>query len=199
MRQDYFEYVPQFKLVISGNHRPAIRNVDKAMRRRFNLIPFSVQISDGEKDLKLPEKLKAEYPGILQWMIEGCLEWQRVGLAAPKVVTDATDQYMQNENTIANWVEENCELGPNAECPRTVLYANFCKWAEEANEYTPKAREFYKRLADEYGCGETKDTGVRKMTGIKLNKIQEDAMNFMNFNTAGPQRTYGSHRGGPST
>ena len=40
MRQDFFTYVPQFKLLIAGNHRPALRNVDEAARRRFNIVPF---------------------------------------------------------------------------------------------------------------------------------------------------------------
>jgi putative DNA primase/helicase len=81
MRQDFFGYLPQFKLVIAGNHKPGLRSVDEAIRRRFNLIPFTVTIPPDERDLKLADKLKPEWPGILQWMIDGCLEWQRIGLA----------------------------------------------------------------------------------------------------------------------
>ena len=79
MRQDYFEFTPQFKLVIAGNHKPGLRSVDEAIRRRFNLIPFTVAIPPAERDERLTEKLKAEWPGILAWMIEGCLDWQRHG------------------------------------------------------------------------------------------------------------------------
>ena len=35
MRQDFFTYTPQFKLFIAGNHKPGLRNVDEAIRRRF--------------------------------------------------------------------------------------------------------------------------------------------------------------------
>jgi putative DNA primase/helicase len=86
MRQDFFEYVPQFKLLIAGNHKPGLRTVDEAIRRRFNLIPFVVTIPLPERDLKLSEKLEAEWPGILQWMIDGCLAWQHTGLQAPVIV-----------------------------------------------------------------------------------------------------------------
>jgi putative DNA primase/helicase len=72
MRQDFFEYVPQFKLLIAGNHKPGLRSVDEAIRRRFNLVPFTVTIPPEERDEGLPEKLKAELPGILAWMIRGC-------------------------------------------------------------------------------------------------------------------------------
>ena len=60
MRQDFFEFTPQFKLVIAGNHKPAIRNVDEAMRRRLHLIPFTVTIPPAQRDKTLPERLLAE-------------------------------------------------------------------------------------------------------------------------------------------
>jgi putative DNA primase/helicase len=98
MRQDFFEYVPQFKLIIAGNHKPGLRSVDEAIRRRFHLIPFTVTIPPDERDHELDGKLRAEWPGILAWMIEGCLEWQRVGLAPPKAVTTATAAYLAGED-----------------------------------------------------------------------------------------------------
>jgi putative DNA primase/helicase len=82
MRQDFFEYRPAFKLIIAGNHKPSLRSVDEAIRRRFHLIPFSITIPPEERDPDLAEKLKDERPAILAWLIEGCLEWQTVGLKA---------------------------------------------------------------------------------------------------------------------
>jgi putative DNA primase/helicase len=72
MRQDFFEYVPQFKLVIAGNHKPSIRNVDEAMKRRLHLIPFTVTIPPERRDGRLTEKLLKERDGILAWAVEGC-------------------------------------------------------------------------------------------------------------------------------
>ena len=77
MRQDFFEFTPQFKLVIAGNHKPGLRSVDEAIRRRFNLVPFTVTIPTEKRDKELSEKLKPEWSGILQWMIDGCLAWQK--------------------------------------------------------------------------------------------------------------------------
>ena len=76
MRQDDFEYLPQFKLFFSGNHKPGLRSVGEAMRRRVNMILFDVVIPKDERDPYLGEKLEDEGPGILQWMIDGCLDWQ---------------------------------------------------------------------------------------------------------------------------
>ena len=68
MRQDFFEFEPAFKLIITGNHKPGLRSVDEAMRRRFHLIPFAAKIPAEKRDPKLIEKLNAELPGILTWM-----------------------------------------------------------------------------------------------------------------------------------
>ena len=63
MRCDFFEYLPTFKLFISGNHKPALRSVTPAIRRRFHLIPFAVRIPDSERDDDLKDKLRAEWDG----------------------------------------------------------------------------------------------------------------------------------------
>jgi putative DNA primase/helicase len=65
MRQDFFTFLPLFKLFIAGNHKPGLRGVDEAMRRRLNLIPFTVTISVADRDVQLADKLKPEMPGIL--------------------------------------------------------------------------------------------------------------------------------------
>jgi hypothetical protein len=76
MRQDFFEYLPQFKLAVMGNHKPSLKTVDVAIKARINMIPFDVYIPPAERDPNLEAKLKTEWPGIMQWLIEGCLEWQ---------------------------------------------------------------------------------------------------------------------------
>jgi putative DNA primase/helicase len=99
MRCDFFDFVPKFKLWIVGNHKPSLDNVDEAMRRRMLLVPFTVRIPPEERDPDLPEKVKAEWPAILRWAIDGCLKWQRIGLAPPKIVTEATDEYTSSNGS----------------------------------------------------------------------------------------------------
>jgi putative DNA primase/helicase len=103
MRGDFFEFIPQFKLMISGNHKPTLRNVDEAIRRRLHLIPFTVTIPPEERDRDLADKLRAEWPGILQWAIDGSLEWRRVGLLPPEAVQHATEDYLQAEDDVLSW------------------------------------------------------------------------------------------------
>ncbi|MCK4150568.1 phage/plasmid primase, P4 family, partial [Ralstonia pseudosolanacearum] len=94
MRQDFFEFFPQFKLFVAGNHKPAIRNIDEAMKRRLHLIPFTVTVPPERRDKNLQQKLLAERDGILAWAVQGCLDWQRLGrLDPPQQVLDATEEY----------------------------------------------------------------------------------------------------------
>ncbi len=114
MRQDDFEYIPKFKLFFSGNHKPGLRSVGEAMRRRVNMIPFAVIIPKDERDPHFGDRLEDEWPGILQWMIDGCLDWQERGLAPPEAVTQATDDYFTAQDSFSNWIEDRCERDPNA-------------------------------------------------------------------------------------
>ncbi|HET9067612.1 MAG TPA: hypothetical protein VFN28_03125 [Amaricoccus sp.] len=91
MRQDGFTFRPQFKLMLVGNHRPGLRNVDDAIRRRFNLVPFTRK--PRQLHLDLEDKLRAEWPGNLRSMIAGCLDWQSDGLRRPASVAAATEGY----------------------------------------------------------------------------------------------------------
>ena len=113
MRQDFFEYTPQFKLVIAGNHKPSIRNVDEAMRRRLHLIPFTVTIAPDKRDGKLTEKLLLERDGILAWAVAGCLRWQREGLQQPPAVVAATDEYFEAEDAVGEFLDEECFQSAN--------------------------------------------------------------------------------------
>jgi putative DNA primase/helicase len=148
MRQDFFEFVPQFKLMIGGNHKPTLKTVDEAIKRRFHLVPFDVTIPEERRDKKLMDKLQTELPGILWWMIEGCLEWQRKGLSPPKSVTKATAEYLEAQDALSAWIDERCARDPMAETNRTSLFADWSLWASNAGEDAGNAKTFYQRLED---------------------------------------------------
>ena len=146
MRQDFFQYVPSFKLVIAGNHKPGLRSVDEAMRRRFNLIPFAVTIPPRERDQQIGDKLKAEWPGILAWMIEGCIAWQQEGLSPPAAVTAATSAYLDLQDAIAAWIDDQCDRNPAAWERTKILFASWKAWAERSGEVCGDTKTFRDRL-----------------------------------------------------
>ena len=146
MRMDFFTYVPQFKLMIAGNHRPGLRNVDEAIRRRFHLIPFDVTIAAAERDEALPDKLRAEWPGILAWMIDGCLLWQERGLAPPVAVQDATADYLAAEDAMGLWMEECCTQTSTFYATSGALFGSWKAWAEAAGEQAGSQKRFSQAL-----------------------------------------------------
>lgn len=142
MRQDFFTFEPRFKLLIAGNHKPGLRNIDEAIRRRFNLIPFAVKIPVAERDQNLPEKLRAEWPGILKWAIQGCLDWQQQGLSPPKAVRDATAEYLDAEDALGLWIAECCTTDSSLHGSATELFNSWRDWAEAAGEQPGSQRRF---------------------------------------------------------
>lgn len=167
MRQDYFEYTPVFKLIVAGNHKPGLRTVDEAMRRRFNLLPFTVTIPASERDPELIEKLSEEWGAILQWMIEGCLAWQAQGLNAPRVVTEATESYLAAEDVLARWIDDRCNLGSNGWEAASVLFADWRQWAESNGEFIGSQKRFSEQLAAR-GFKQFRSRVARGFQGISL-------------------------------
>lgn len=151
MRQDFFEFTPQFKLFISGNHKPRLRSVDEATSRRFQVIPFTVTIPPEERDKGLEQKLKSEWPGILAWMIEGCLLWQRDGLKPPAAVRTSTSSYFDEEDTVLRWFDERCEADSSARTASSEAYESFASWATGARELVLSQKAFSERLAARAG------------------------------------------------
>ena len=184
MRQDFFTYSPQFKLNIAGNHKPGLRGVDAAIRRRFNLVPFTVTIE--HPDPKLVEKLQEEWPGILQWAITGCLAWQREGLNPPAAVRNATDAYLGDEDSVARWIEDCCIIGDcNLWAASGALWNSWKPWAEVHNERVGSQRGLGDAL-DSHGYQRGKNQDVRGYHGIALKPAPQPAPGY-DFNDVGPR------------
>ncbi len=130
MRQDFFEFIPQFKLTIVGNHKPVLRNVDEAARRRFLIVPF--ERKPEKPDRELERKLIMEAGGILQWMVNGCLDWQACGLLKPASVIAATDEYFSDQDLFAHWLAEECVCEPGNSSRSESSGKLFKSWKEFA-------------------------------------------------------------------
>jgi putative DNA primase/helicase len=146
MRQDFFEFTPQFKLFVGGNNKPGLRSVDTAIRRRLNLLPFEVTIPIEEVDQKLPEKLKAEWPGILANLIKGCLEWQAIGLSPPPIIVKATDEYVAGEDALGCWIKDCFVEDKKSWISFSTLFAAWKAWAEENGEVVKSSNWFSKKM-----------------------------------------------------
>lgn len=135
MRQDEFEFLPVLKLLFTGNSKPGLSTVGDAEKRRFNLLPFDNKPL--KPDQRLEEKLKPEWPGILRWFIEGCLDWQKNGLIRPQSVQIATAEYFADQDVFSQWLEDTCDVDPdNGEFfePQASLFRSWSEYAAAAGE-----------------------------------------------------------------
>ena len=173
MRQDFFEYSPQFKLMIAGNHKPSLGTADQAMRRRMQMIPFIVTIAPKDRNPKLPDKLRTEWPGILRWAVEGHQEWRKQGLAPPDRVRSATDEYLAGEDVLGRWIDECCLLKSGNWQAGDQLWEAWKTWAERNNE-RPGTRIQFGRDMVERGYPSTKIREIRGYQGIALRPTEPE-------------------------
>ena len=150
MYGDWFEFKPTHKLWIYGNHKPVIRGNDTGIWRRIKLIPFSVKISEDQQQPMnvLLEYFRKELSGILNWAIQGFIEYQKQGLPEPDAVKAATGEYRNEMDVIGQFIEECCIVGPNEKVSSKELFDKYIEWCEENKEYNLTNRQFIYKLKE---------------------------------------------------
>jgi len=170
LHQNYFEYTPQFTLWISGNHKP-VPGDSYSIWRRLILIPFDVRFSGDKKDKGLSRRLRNELPGILNWAIEGCLEWQDKGLKTPQVILDATKDYQTEMDRINSWMQDCCvdKAANHHSTAASDLYKSYKDWADDNGEWRMNQRILGTKLA-ERGYQKRRESRGWVYKGIKLSE-----------------------------
>ena len=130
LHKEFFEYQPNFKIFLICNHRPVISGQDHGIWRRIRMVPFQVIIPEDEQDKKLTQKLRREWPGILRWAVKGCLEWQRTGLAEPKQIIKATQEYRKAMDQVGQFIDDRCVLGRSKAILSSVLFEAYLSWCK---------------------------------------------------------------------
>jgi len=166
---EFFDFMPQFKLVIVTNHKPIIHGQDHGIWRRIHLIPFETTIPEEARDPRLAEKLMAERSGIMNWLLAGCLAWQREGLKPPEVMVAAKAVYQAEMDPIGNFIDECCECGSDKRATGNGLYAKYVEWAKDCGEKAISRRLFYRRLREKgFTDRNSSNSGGAEFFGIAL-------------------------------
>lgn len=167
MRGDFFEFEPQLTLFIAGNNMPSFRGVDEAIRARVVLIPFNVTFPADKRDPHLSDKLKVEAPQILQWAIEGALEWQARGLDVPPNVAAASATYFDDEDELGQFLGDEIVADPSGFVTTTMLHERFRQWcdAQGLNHWT--LRTLQKEVCSR-GWQEARRNHGRGFSGMRL-------------------------------
>lgn len=158
MRGDFFDYKPQFTLFIAGNHQPAIKTTDEAMRARIVLVPFTVTIPEHERDPLLESKLRQEWAAILRWAVDGAVAWGQDGLRVPASVRDASREYLDMEDHIGEFIDERLRTKPGNTLQIGELYQVFNEWQKNAG-IAPWSKKAMSQALAERGIKSFKLTG----------------------------------------
>ena len=173
---DPFQFIPQFKLFVNTNNKPTIRDQSNAIWRRLKMVRFGRDYRNNP-DGELPERLRAEMPGILLWMVQGCLNWQKYGhLWEPEEVIEATEDYRAEMDLLRDFIEEMCIVGPGLEATSGDLYKAYGDWAKDTG--LDKKERLYQRsfglALGEQGFVKARGTGgVRLWRGIALRSFPD--------------------------
>jgi putative DNA primase/helicase len=160
MREDFWEFSPTHTLIMATNHQPMIRGTDKGIWRRLKLIPFTVAVEDEDADKAMPEKLQAEYSGILAWCVRGCLAWQAKGLGEPAEVAEATAKYRVEQDLLGRFIEEWCFVGAALTAKAGTLYEHYVKWAESGHERVMTQTAFGRAIQERESITKRPSNGV---------------------------------------
>lgn len=170
-----FEFNPQFKIWLATNHKPIIRGTDDGIWRRLMMIPFLVQIPKEKVDKKLGDKLKSESVGILNWIVDGAIKWQKEGLNPPAIVTKASKEYRDEMDVITLFVNDCCQVDPGVEAPAGDLFKLYKSWAKDNSEYSMSKQKFGKEMRQKFEY-------KRRSTGryyIGLRVPPDERLNFI--------------------
>ena len=168
MRQDFFDFDPTHKLVVSSNNRPNLAQVDDAMRRRVQEVPFLRKFDETEADKKLKAGLREEAAGILGWMIEGCLEWQKQGLKPPVTIIEASRENIETADVLNQFIADCCVTSLTAKEPMRRFYAAWCKWCADRERPAGSSIDFTKRMVERWGYHEQDSSRHLYLVGLRV-------------------------------
>lgn len=165
---EFFEFRPAFKLWLVTNHLPTVVGDDFAIWRRIKKIPFNVRFEGDQADHDLGAKLLDELPGILNWCILGCLEWQRRGLDTPGSIDDETERYRQSQDVFGDFVTDRVETVEAAVTTKKEFYQIYVDWCKENGESAITQRAVSMKLTDRGYVEKRLHGGIRAWQGIAV-------------------------------
>lgn len=163
-----FEFLPTAKIILRGNNQPGVRDASDGFWRRMDVIEFEHQVEESRvvPDLHL-RIIGTELPGILNWALAGCLEWQRIGLATPAKVRAAGHQYREDTDVVGQWIEESTTRCTECRTPATELYNNYKQWAQGQGT-KPMTHAAFGRELHSRGFKRVRMGTVRGLEGLRL-------------------------------
>ncbi len=150
--RDEFEFVPTHKLWLATNHPPQLAAEDDALWRRIARVPFNIRIPLEKQDERLQEKLKAEGPGILNWLFDGWRIYQAEGLKLPTEVREETERYRDASDVCKDFLAD-CVVAGSSDIGSTRLYQSYKGWFSTTHNHRqqPMSQKMFSTRLNQLG------------------------------------------------
>lgn len=179
LNKGFFTFLPSFKLTISGNNKPRVKDISHGMWARMQLVPWDVTIPEDEIDRTLGARMKAEASGVLNRLLAGLIDWRRSGLIVPDAVRDATREYREDSDQLGRFLSALCEVGDDPLKVRvgaTELWEIFQAWVDATGAAEWKRAGFVNAMKDK-GFAQKTSNGtwwlkLRLKPGVTVEKVK---------------------------
>lgn len=168
--KDFFEFMPTHTILLSTNNRAEIDEDTEAMWRRIAEIPFKAYFAIGAPGTigDYCDILVKEGPGILNWVIEGAMEWRRHGLKIPDVVKRAVADYRHEQSAIERFIEECCEVAIGQSVKAAVFYGAYCTYCRRTGRTPETLTKFGELMTRKFDKVKTMNGAVYRGVGLVL-------------------------------
>jgi len=174
MRQDLFEFPRTWTITLVCNHKPEICGTDDGIWRRIRLVPWTATLP---RERQRPQdevvrELMAEAPAILAWLLDGLRDWQRDHHWRAQAVQVATEGYRQEQDLLAPFLADCCDLGPRYTVAVGDLYEAYLDWCKQNGE-EPIKKDAFRRMLVERGARKRREGHENTPTwhGIRLRPV----------------------------
>ena len=167
---DKFSFTATHKLWIFGNHQMHMKSNDSALLNRMHLLEYkdAFIVTPEERDNDFPDKLRAEYPAILDSMIKACVRYLEAGgLGRPESISQNVEEYASNEDTLAQWISDCVDNEVNGRSTASEAYESFRKWGEREGAFVMSSKRFSQQIV-ERGYRRVKSGGTRYFDGFTI-------------------------------
>lgn len=179
------DFIPQLKLFIATNHLPVIKGTDDGIWRRVRLITFGESFTGKNCDKDLLEKLRGEAAGILNWCIEGCLNWQKDGLNEPEVVLNDSRLFRSDSNPVSQFIEDRCEIFAGNKIPLKEIYTDYITWCEE-NCFSSETNIAFSKRMVALGYTKGKSGSIRYWKDLRFKTAQQPSTDTVSTSVTHP-------------
>lgn len=126
-----FDFQPCFTLWMFGNEKIKITGQDTGIKDRVKFIPLTFEIPKSQEDPTMRDRLfDEEASGILNWLIQGCLQWQKEGLGEPDEIKEATSGFFAEQDPVGLFIKDCCDCDEGHSIKYGSLYDAFMEYTD---------------------------------------------------------------------